>query len=228
MAQQYANGQMLPFNKSIFDVVVIANSAVSNTVDNVSVIGTANVSVTGTSNVSVTGTANVSVIGTANVSVTGTANVSVLGLTKTIVVPLTVNTSVYVLNNNLGGLVTISNAARVANGSGIVQSIVITSASNNQPSLDIILFNRFPSNTTFTDHANTTFANNDLSTIAGVVHITDWTNIGNTNIGQSQQITIPFVCANNVSSIYATVFVRAAPTFVANTDVNMMIQVLQD
>jgi hypothetical protein len=172
-------------------------------------------------------------LGNANGSVavanSGGLSVNVIGQTVMVSNTPTINTSAYVANNLLGGLMVFTGATRSGGSanSGLIQSVSVSCMSNNAPTIDLLLFTSNPANTIWTDHTSVIVANTDLLSISSVVHISDWTFLGGPNFGQSQNLGIPFVIPNG-STLYGAMIIRSPVTFTTTTDLIVKIRILQD
>lgn len=150
------------------------------------------------------------------------------GITNPITTALTITAnSAYSTGNVLGGLMTIANMARVAGGSGLVQSTVANCKTNQTVSIDVIYFNANPSSSTFTDKTAFSVAAADFNKVIGVAHITDWTNLGTPSTGQAQNQAMPFKLASGTTG-YAVAVVRGNPTFSFTDGVSITHGVTQD
>src|SRR5690349_8581215 len=98
-------------------------------------------------------------------TVTGTITGTTGGYTATIQVVPTVQAAAYSSGNVIGGLLTFAGAARVAAGSGIIQTAMVSFTSGVQPSLDFVFFNASPTGSTITDKTAIAVANADVGKI---------------------------------------------------------------
>jgi hypothetical protein len=135
--------------------------------------------------------------------------------------------SAYASGNAVGGLITVSNVARVSAGSGLIQSVIIDTKSAQTTSTDLVLFNANPSGSTCTDKTAFSVAAADFDKIIGVAHVTDWTSLGTPSVGQAQNLAMPFALASG-ATVYACLVTRGTPTFAATTDVSVTLRVLRN
>lgn len=135
--------------------------------------------------------------------------------------------SAYATGNLVGGKLSFTSAARSGISSGIIQSVIINSASAQSAStFDIVFFNSDPTGTTFTDKTAFSIASADLPKVLGIAHCTDVTTIGG-SIALALNFGLPFVLAQG-TTLYGAIIVRGTPTFTATSDVTARLSILQD
>jgi len=138
----------------------------------------------------------------------------------------TVTAGVYVAADNVGGLLTFANAARVTGGGGVIKNIVIVDDASQSVQLELWLFNQ-----TFTagaDNAAWTPVEAELHNLVAVITTADGAYYTGGATGT--------VCVVEVSqrydvvgtSLFGRLVTRGAPTFVATDDVTVIIGLLQD
>lgn len=156
------------------------------------------------------------------------STVTVGGLTARIApdVQPVVTLTAYAPGDLVGAKLKFSAAARNARASGLMQSIILTSASPQTATFDVVLFNGDPSGTTFTDNGAFSVATADLDKIIGVAHCTDITAVGG-SVAQALNLALPFSLPAGVD-IYAAIVVRGAATFTGVGDLKASMRVLQD
>lgn len=132
----------------------------------------------------------------------------------------TITAGAYADGDNLGGLQTLTSAARTTGGLAILESIVITDKANQQAEMTILFFDSDPTG------AGTDLDNNDpfaittaLSKVIGHVDIV----VGNyTEVDSKAVATLPGINlglpASGSANLYAAAIVRGAPTFASTTD----------
>jgi hypothetical protein len=148
---------------------------------------------------------------------------------KTLTATPTVSTSpAYTSGDNVGGKVTLTDVCRASTGSGIIQSVVITSKSLQSGSFDVIFFNADPSGSTFTDNGAQGVVDADLSKIIGVAHCSDVTALAAESIHQATGLALPFALSGGATTIYAAIVTRATPTLGSTSDIWLSVRILQD
>jgi hypothetical protein len=115
-----------------------------------------------------------------------------------------------------------------AGGSGLVQSITIDckSAPSGSPAMDLILFNADPSASTFTDNVALAVNAADFDKVIGVVHISDWTNLGTPSFAQAQNLALPFTLA--ATSLFGVLVARSTPTLGSTSDLTISVNVIRN
>lgn len=137
----------------------------------------------------------------------------------------TVSTSAYATGDCVGGLMTFSTAFSESGGTGLLQRVTIMCKSAQTAQLDMILFSDNPSSSTLTDNAAIAIAAADFDKVAGVVHITDWTNLGTPSVGFAYGLALPI--KGTGTSMYGVLVSRGTPTLASTSDIKVQIQVIQ-
>lgn len=136
-----------------------------------------------------------------------------------------VSTTAYATGDTLGGKLSLTGAARVTGGAGIIQSVTLHSKSNQTGAIDLLLFAADPTASTFTDNSPLALNAADFDKLIGVVHITDWTNLGTASIAQAQALGMPFDLASG-TTIFAVLVARSTPTLASTSDLKLVVNVL--
>lgn len=147
---------------------------------------------------------------------------------KVVTAAPTVSTSAYATGDNVGGKVTLTDVCRSSMGSGLIQSVVITSKSLQTATFDVIFFNADPSGTTATDNAAQDIADADLSKVVGVAQCSTVVGLSGASIHQALNLAMPFALSNNATTLYALMVVRGTPTLGSTSDIGLSVRVLQD
>jgi hypothetical protein len=130
----------------------------------------------------------------------------------------------------LGGLQTITNAARVSGGSGIIQSITVLDKTQAQrAAMDLLFFDQ--SVTVAGDNAAVAMSDGDMANCIGVVSIgpynTAWPGTPLNSISTLINVGLPFVCSGS-ANLYAVAVVRGTPTYTSTSDLTFSYTILQD
>ena len=142
----------------------------------------------------------------------------------TIAQALTVTIGTYATGNVIGAEIALPAAARIAAGAGVVQSVTLHSKTAQTAAVDLLLFISDPT-TTFTDKTALALLAADFDKLVGVVHLTDWTNLGTPSIAQAHGLGIPFKLPAG-TSLWAIPVARGAMTFAAVTDLTLVVRIL--
>lgn len=150
---------------------------------------------------------------------------NVNGTCALVQLPLTVATTAYVANNNVGGLLNIPSvgAFRIPGAPAKLVSISITDHSHNAALLDLVLFTAKPAGT-FTDHAAfPTLAQADLSLVIGRISTVagDWATVGGSGILTKTVQNLIVDELVNGTGLYLAINAVGTPTFAAATDVTV-------
>lgn len=152
------------------------------------------------------------------------------GTTQVIAVQPTVDTAAYASGDCIGGKLTITNAARVSGGSGVLQSIraVNRSASQNKR-LRIVVFNADPTNATLTDNAAFVFSTDDYKVVDVFdIGVSDWKTIDSKFVATLRNLGVPFKAVGSANLFAALIDGGDAIDFVNATDLQIAFGILQD
>jgi hypothetical protein len=145
---------------------------------------------------------------------------------RTLTATPTVSTTAYGTGDNVGGKVTLADVCRGTTGSGIIQSVVITSKSLQTATFDVVFFNADPSGSTFTDNVAQAVVDADLSKVVGVAHCSDVTALAAESIHQASGLGLPFALSGGATTLYAAIVVRGTPTLGSTSDIWLSVGVL--
>lgn len=150
---------------------------------------------------------------------------------KRIQITPTISTSpAYTSGDVLGGLQTLTDAARVSGGSGVVQSMTVFDKTQAQrAAMDILFFDT--SVTVAGDNAAVAMSDGDMANCIGVVSIgpynVAWPGTPLNSISTLINVGLPFIC-NGTANLYAVAVVRGTPTYVSTSDLTYSYTILQD
>lgn len=137
----------------------------------------------------------------------------------------TVTAGVYVAGDNVGGLLTFANAARLIGAGGVIKNILLIDDAGQDAATELWLFD-----TTFTpgaDNAPWAPVEAELHTLITVVKSTDSTWIaGGTPSVCPVEVSARYDCPG--TSLFGRLVTRGTPTYIATDDVTVRIMLLQD
>lgn len=154
--------------------------------------------------------------------------------------PTVSTTPAYTSGDCLGGLQTISNAARFSGGGGVITSVTVLDKSPSQrAAFDIFFFNG--SITATTDNAAFTPTDADTAKCVGVISIltTDYNTAFVSAVNSvafkpdtktntlPQAMAVPYYCSGG-TTLYAQLVVRATPTYTSTTDIVVQLNCVLD
>jgi len=131
-----------------------------------------------------------------------------------ILVTPTITTTPYTAGDCLGGLQTISNAARVSGGSGFIECITVLDRSQLQrAAIDLVFFDR--SVTVAGDNSAFACTDADMANCLGVISIgpynVAWPGTPANSISTLINVGFPFDC--NATDLFVQPIIRATPTY---------------
>lgn len=143
----------------------------------------------------------------------------------------TISTSpAYTSGDVLGGLQTLTDAANISGGSGVIQSMTVLDKTQAQrAAMDILFFDQTV--TVAADNAAVAMSDADMANCIGTISIgpynTAWPGTPLNSISTLINVGLPFIC-NGTANLYAVAVVRGTPTYVSTTDLIFSYSILQD
>lgn len=136
------------------------------------------------------------------------------GDSEVITITGTSTAALYSIGHTLGGKLTLTNAMRVAGGSGVLHSVTIDDKSNTRPTGQIVIFGSNPSNSTLTDRATAVVADGDVPKMIGVIPVTNsyWYQIASKGIMSISGIGMMVQSATGTRDLYAMFYLDSTPT----------------
>jgi hypothetical protein len=119
----------------------------------------------------------------------------------------------YVTGDQFGNLVTLTNAARVSGGSGMITGVTINSASVLIGPFDVLFFES--SVTLAGDSSPFSISDADGLKLIGIVPLAGAYSLGLNRISQAFNLAVPYVCVGG-TSLFASIITRAPFTLVAS------------
>jgi hypothetical protein len=139
-----------------------------------------------------------------------------------------VTAGAYAAGANVGGLITLSGATRIAAGSGIINSVIVTVSTALTAFYDVVLFKTAPTSTITDNVAFNLNQLTDLPYICGTAHCNDQTSLGTPNMFQAVNLGYPFSLSASNTNLYAAIILRGAQTLPSTSAINLIVNVLQN
>lgn len=153
--------------------------------------------------------------------------ISVVGASKIVSPTITVDTAAYQAGDCVGGKITLTDAMRVAGGSGVLQSLTVTDVSNTKPALELLIFNSDPTAATLTDQAAIALSTDVSKVIHRIpIYTSDYTTVASVAFADINISKV--VEAVGSKNLYLAIAATGAHDFVAATDLKMSFGFLQD
>jgi hypothetical protein len=134
-----------------------------------------------------------------------------------------VNTTQYTAGDAVGGEMTFSGAARFSGGGGTVVGLTVVDKSQQQPTLELVLFNQDFTGTTNNSPFDPSDA--DLANVVGVIQLAAWYDFNDNSVGYAS-CSLPFVCAT--TELRGQLVTRSAPTLISSSDIIVILHILQE
>lgn len=140
----------------------------------------------------------------------------------------TVTAGAYTSGQVVGGLISLSGAARVNAGSGLIQTVGISVKTALTAPFDVFFFDTNPSNSTFTDNSVLAINVADLPSLCGIAHCTDLISGGTPQILQAANCSLPFKLSASATTLYAVIVMRGGETLASTSAIGLSIVIIQD
>lgn len=140
----------------------------------------------------------------------------------------TVTAGAYTTGQCVGTVNSLSGAARVNSGSGIIQSVLVTVKTALIAPYDVLFFSTNPSNSTFTDNSALAVNVLDLQSLCGVAHCTEVVSLGTPQALQAPNLALPFKLSAAATILYAAVVIRGGQTFASTSAIGLNVNILQN
>lgn len=146
-----------------------------------------------------------------------------------IVVTPTISTSAYTANDQIGGVMTFSNAGRIINGSGIITDMLLIDEDAEDANIELWLFSQNPSSSDAGDNVAFAPSNTDLPFLMAVIEIlnADYFDGNSKSVAQTE-LTKRFECTSDQNALFGIAVIREAKTYTSTSDLTFILKVLQD
>jgi hypothetical protein len=136
---------------------------------------------------------------------------------------LTTSVTAYTAGDQVGTQFTLASAARASGGSGMIRSVVLTSAADIIGAFDVV-FTR-SSITLAADNAAYAISDTDALAVVGIVQLAGALDIGNNRVAAAYNLAVPYDCSGG-TSLFASLITRVGHTFFAAvTDLQLQVYV---
>lgn len=130
----------------------------------------------------------------------------------------TITAGAYTSGQVVGGLISITGAARVSGGTGTIQTIALGVKTALTAPYDVIFFDTQPTNSTFTDNAALAVNVADLPFYIGAAQCSNLFSLGTPQSLQATALQMPYDL-NTGTTLYAVIVIRGAQTFASTSAV---------
>lgn len=142
--------------------------------------------------------------------------------TKSISVTPTISAGAYTANDNVGGLMKFKDPAIVKGETVIIHGASLGDAAKQSVNTDLVIFREKPAST-FTDNAEQVISDADLPLILHVLNFTSYDAFSANSSAQINDIKITVPVTSD--GIYAALVTRGTPTYVATSDLDIVLTV---
>ena len=140
------------------------------------------------------------------------------------------DTTQYATGDLIGEKLTISDPLNYSGGKGRLLSIVLADQAKQNAELDIILFDSNPGDTTFTDNDPLVMHDTDIKRIIGVIPVVaaDYGDFTLSSVFCLYNINLGIALRGATKDLYACLVSRGTPTYVATTDLQLILTLTQN
>jgi len=144
--------------------------------------------------------------------------------TRVTVQPTVSTTPAYTAKDAVGGKLTFTNAARTPGGTITIPTAIVVDLSQQQPALDLVLFDR--DFTASTDNAVFDPTDADLANVVGVIPMTRWFDFNDNSVCVRTGLALS--AKLNTTDLFGQLVTRSTPTFVGTSDIRVILEIVQD
>lgn len=137
-----------------------------------------------------------------------------------------ITTTAYSAGDAVGAVLSFAGAARVAAGSGVVQSVVITDKAGQVANLDLLLFDTNLS-VPPTDNAACAIADADLVKCVGAIPVTGHHALADNSVSRALAVGLGFKLLAG-TTLYGVLVSRGTPTYATSSDLKVRLAVVQN
>ena len=128
------------------------------------------------------------------------------------------------------GPLCLSNATRTPGGSGVIHGLTLVDLAKQDAAIDVLFFDSNLFRTTFTDNGALTVNDTELFHFLGGVKVTAsaYHDFADNSCATMASIGLPFVLRPGQRDLWVVLVSRGTPTYVATTDFQLSVSILQD
>lgn len=150
------------------------------------------------------------------------------GKTFVVAPAITVTAGAYHAGDNIGGILTLTAAARVAAIGTTLTRLSVLDAANQKAQLELLFFSANPAASTFTDNAAPVIHANDVAKFVGriTVYASDYLVVGAKAVACIANIGLAMIPA--ATSLFCVILTPGTPTYAATSDLGISMAFYQD
>jgi hypothetical protein len=150
------------------------------------------------------------------------------GNSNTLIATPTITAGAYAANDIVGGIQTLTNAARISGKEVVLESVVVTDLAAQNATLKLFIFDRNPSNGTYTDNANLDINDTDMGYCIGCVTVSqvDYDAAADKSVATVRNIGL--LLSPNTTNLYVVAKTTETPTYTSTSDLTFKYGFLRD
>jgi len=168
-------------------------------------------------------------IGDVTVNNTMTNPVPGIGVDGVVAPTITVSAGVYDANDDVGGVITLTSAARALGMPTTLTRFTVVDAGNQKAQLELLFFNANPSASTFTDNAAPVIHANDEAKVCGrrTVYASDYLTVGAKAVACPSFDPLTMIPSGS-ANLYLVILTPGTPTYGAITALRLALAFAKD
>lgn len=135
------------------------------------------------------------------------------------------DTSAYASGDLIGTKLTFDVSKLTPGKDYLVQSVSIVDQNKQNAALDLYLFDRNPTGTTFTDQAAFDCGDADMEKVVGPISITTYASNNDNSNGSANNLALPLSIPTG--ALYGALVSRGTPTYAAATDIVVLLRLIE-
>ena len=124
----------------------------------------------------------------------------------------TISLTLYATGDNIGGLISLDEAVKHPGHGGSIRSISLIDKLAIDAAIDVLLFDKNPSNSTFTDNAAAVVADADVVNLVAVFPLTTYVTLAGNSVASLNTLDVPFIVFG-AQTLFAAMIIRAGATY---------------
>ena len=136
-----------------------------------------------------------------------------------------ISVTAYTIGDNIGGLISLTEAVKHPGHGGSIRSVSLIDKLEIDAAIDVLVFDKNPSNSTFTDNDAAVVADADVVNLVAVFPLSTYVTLAGNSVASADTRDVPFIVFGG-QTLFAAMIIRAAATY-TTTDA-LQLRVLVD
>ena len=123
-----------------------------------------------------------------------------------------ISLTAYVTGDNIGGLMTLTEAVKHPGHGGSIRSVSLIDKLAISAAIDVLVFDKNPSNSSFTDNDAAVVSDLDVVNLVAVFPLSTYVTLAGNSVASADTRDVPFIVFGG-QSLFAAMIIRAGATF---------------